>query len=589
MQPLPGNPDDPLEADLVVLGSGAGGLTAALVASLEGLRVLVLEHADAIGGTSARSSGTVWVPGNHYLGAEAASRDAKEAARYLDSLVGERGDPAMRQAFLATAPQMIRDLDARAGLAFRPYMAAPDYRQDHPGAAKGGRPLEPLPFDGRTLGEDFARLAWPIRELMLFGGMMITRGEGAQLLRADRSLGAMALGARLVGRYLGDRLRFRRGTRLVLGNALVARLLKALLDRRVPVLTGVRTHRLMVSAGRICGVEAEIGGAAVAVKAARGVVLAGGGFPASAKWRAEYLPRPVAEHTPAAPGCDGSTIGLGLSVAAALGTSGIDNALWFPSSVGRRADGSTAVYPHIVLDRAKPGLIAVNGAGRRFINEAVSYHEFVRGMYRAHRTTPTIPAWLICDRSSIRRYGLGLIRPRTPSLRKYVASGYLREAATVPGLAATIDVPSRALVDTVERYNGFAVTGIDEEFHKGENAYDRAGGDPEVRPNPCIGPIARPPFFAVPVLPTPLGTSLGLRADTQARVLDAGGRVIPGLYVCGNDMQSAFGGEYPGAGAQLGQAMTFGWIAACHAARANDHGQDAIAAAAPRPGVRRNG
>jgi succinate dehydrogenase/fumarate reductase flavoprotein subunit len=191
-------------------------------------------------------------------------------------------------------------------------------------------------------------------------------------------------------------------------------------------------------------------------------------------------------------------------------------------------------------------------------------------MYRAHRDTPSIPAWLICDRSFLRRYGLGLIRPRTLSLRKYVASGYLREAPTIAALATAIGLPPMALQATVERYNGFARTGVDEDFHKGETAYDRAAGDPQVTPNPCIGPIARPPFYAVPVLPTPLGTSLGLLTDTHARACDANGVPIPGLYVCGNDMQSPLGGEYPGAGAQLGPAMTFAWLAARHAAGVNE-------------------
>lgn len=557
----------PSEADLIVLGSGVAGLTAALTASLSGLSAIVLEHRDHIGGTSARSSGTVWVPGNHLMAARGMTGDTEQAARYLASLVGARGDPAMWRAFLDNAAPMLADLERRAGLAFRPYMTAPDYRQDHPGAGKGGRPLEPLPFDGGTLGADFARVAWPIPELMLFGGMMVTRGEAADLLRADRSPAAMALGARLVGRYLRDRLRYKRGTRLVLGNALVARLLKALGDRGVPVLTGARAERLVTSGGRIVGVEAVIGGKKATITVRRGVVLAGGGFPANAKWRARHLPDPAPEHTPAGPGCDGSTIALGLAAGGTLGPDGIDNALWFPSSIATRADGNTAVYPHIVLDRAKPGLIAVNAEGVRFVNEAASYHEFVRGMYRAHRA---IPAWLVCDRDFLARYGLGIIRPRTPSLRKYVASGYLSEAPTVAALAGVIGLPADALETTVARHNGFAATGIDPDFGKGQSIYDRNNGDAARGPNPCIGPIARAPFYAVPVLPTPLGTSLGLVADSSARVLDADGEPIPGLYVCGNDMQSAFGGEYPGAGAQLGQAMTFAWIAARHAAGVNE-------------------
>ncbi len=224
------------------------------------------------------------------------------------------------------------------------------------------------------------------------------------------------------------------------------------------------------------------------------------------------------------------------------------------------------MYPHIVLDRAKPGLVAVNAAGRRFVNEAVSYHEFTRAMYRAHRGVPSIPAWLVCDRRFVWRYGLGLIRPRTPWLGRYAASGYLRTARTLAGLAAAIGVDAAELAETVRTHNGFARTGVDTEFGKGESLYDRNHGDAGHGPNPCLGPIERPPYCAVAVLPTPLGTSLGLRTDASARVLDEAGQAIPGLYACGNDMHSPLGGEYPGAGSQLGQAMTFAYLAALHAA-----------------------
>lgn len=554
----------PDEVDLLVIGSGVGGLTAALTGALAGLRVAVLEHRAVIGGTSARSSGTVWIPDNPYLRAAGVTGDGQKAERYLSSLVGNRGEPAIWQAFLDAGPRMLADLNVRAGISFRPFMQAADYRQDQPGAATGGRSLEPLAFDGRLLDDDFARLASPLPELMLFGGMMVTRAEAAQLLRADRSPWAALLGLRLVARYLADRLRYPRGTRLVLGNALVARLLRAVRTNGVPVATGVASRALVKQAGRVVGVGLATEGRVL--RASRGVVLAGGGFSASAAWRARELPAPTPQHTPAFEGCDGSTIELALAAGAMLGAEGLDNALWFPSSLATRPDGSTAVWPHIVLDRAKPGLIAVNQAGERFVNEGVSYHEFVRAMYRAHADTPAIPAWLVCDRAFIRRYGLGLIRPRAPSLAKYVASGYLREGATIAILAGKIGVPGASLEATVARANGFAPRGVDLDFGKGSDAYDRGNGDPAVTPNPCLGPISSPPFYAVAVLPTPLGTSRGLSADVHARVLDTGGAPIPGLYVCGNDMQSAFGGEYPGAGGQLGQAMTFGWIAARHAA-----------------------
>jgi 3-oxosteroid 1-dehydrogenase len=569
---------DPV-VDVVVLGSGVAGLTAALSAAEAGLYPLVVEHADQVGGTSARSSGTVWIPGNHHLRDRGIIDDAARAEAYLSALVGNAGEAAMWKAFLDLGPIMLADLEKRAGLVFRPFMQAPDYRQDIEGAAAGGRALEPPAFDGRLLAEDFDRLAWPLPELMLFGGMMLTRAEAGQLLRAHRSPQALALAARLVSRYLADRLRHRRGTRLVLGNALVARLFKALLDRGVPVLTDAESRSLVKRDGRVCAVALRHGGREAIVEAPAGVILAGGGFPASPTWRARELPAPVAEYTPAAPGANGSSIELALAAGASLGPKGTDNAFWFPSSIARRSDGSTAVYPHIVLDRSKPGLIAVGAAGERFVNEAVSYHEFVRAMYRAPEALSAIPAFLVCDRAFIGRYGLGLIRPHTPSLRKYVASGYLQQGGTIAELAGRAGIRQDALVATVERYNGFAASGVDSEFGKGGNIYDRSNGDPNVSPNPCIGPIAKPPFYALCIVPTPLATSRGLRADTSSRVLDEEGVPIPGLYVCGNDMHSAFGGEYPGAGAQLGPAMTFAWIAARHAAGLSE-GREASRASA---------
>lgn len=361
--------------DLIVVGSGAAGLSAALAARMQGLSVVVLEHMEQIGGTSARSSGTVWVPGNHLLGELVAEQDRRAAESYLDALVGRRG---LWMRFLDAAPAMIEAFIGE-GLDFRPFAMAVDYRQELPGAGQGGRPLEPQAFDGRLLGADFDRLASPLPELMVFGGMMVTRAEAGSLLRFDRSAKSLMLALSLSWRYARDRLRHRRGTRLVLGNALVARLVYALQRRNVEIRTGVRVEKILVSDGRASGVQAVIEGQQVIVEAARGVILAGGGFPSNQMLREEHLPRPTPQFTPASPGCDGSSIGLGLAAGAALGPDTFDNAQWFPSSVMTRTDGSQAVYPHIVLDRAKPGCLVVDQSGQRFTNEAVSYHEFVRG------------------------------------------------------------------------------------------------------------------------------------------------------------------------------------------------------------------
>lgn len=557
-------------SDLVVLGSGVAGLTAAMTAALNGLHCTVLEHLPVIGGTSARSSGSVWVPDNRYMRDAGYMDDRTKAAHYLDALVGDLAPQAMRDRFLDSAPQMQADLENRAGIAFRPLTTAPDYRQDMPGAAPGWRALEPLPFDGRRLGDWFDRLATPLPELTILGGMMVTRAEAAQLLRADRSLSGAMLGLRLVARHAADRVRHRRGTRLVMGNALVARLLRACLDLGVRIVTDAETTAINVAQGRAVGVAFRHDGAERTITATRGVVLAGGGFPSSADWRARELPVPVAEHTPAAPGAVGRTLELGLAAGAVLGPAGLDNALWFPSSTMPRGDGTLAVWPHILLDRAKPGSLVVDRTGKRFVNEAVSYHEFVRAMYRANRAGASVPCWMICDRTFIRRYGFGLIRPRTPSLRRYIENGYLTKAPDIRALARALDMPEEALSETVARFNGFAQSGQDKDFHRGETLYERANGDADQGPNPCLGTVGHGPLYAVRLEPTPLGTSRGLLADPNARVLNASGKAIPGLYVCGNDMQSAFGGEYPGAGAQLGQAMCFAWLAARHAARDSD-------------------
>lgn len=540
------------EYDLIVLGAGASGLTAALVAAIEGARVLVLESTAMIGGTAARSSGTLWIP----------PADDTDVASYLNALVRQKADRSLREAFLAAGPAMRALLKTHAGFVFRPYPSHPDYRQDLPGAALGERPLEPPEFDGRLLGEEFKRVGWPLPELMLFGGMMLTRGESARLLRAGRSIDGILLGARLVLRYLADRLRYPRGTRLVLGNALVARLFHALRERKVPFWCEAKSESLIVSDG-VRGVVVRHFGNLYRVRATRGVVLAGGGFPASAAWREKYLPKPVARHTPAYEGCVGDTIRLGQQAGGVLGPSGEDNALWFPSSVATRADGTTAVYPHIVLDRSKPGLVAVGASGERFTDEAVSYHEFTRAMYR----TGNVPAWLVCDRNFLWKYGLGMVLPMTLRPQRFVASGYLQSAGSIEALAERIGVAADGLAETVRRHNDYARSGTDADFAKGANAYDRGNGDPQHAPNPCLGPIARAPFYAVRVEPTPLGTSLGLRTDVHAQVCNAEGAAIPGLYAVGNDMHSVMGGEYPGAGAQLGPGMTFGYLAALHAMR----------------------
>ena len=553
------------EYDVVVLGAGAAGLTVAIVSAIEGKRTLLIEKSDQIGGTSAFSSGSVWIPNNSYQRRSGITGDAKAALAYLDALIGDRSDRTLYETFIAAGPEMLQYLEEHIHLRWLMYDVQPDYDPELPGATIGGRALMPLPFDGRTLGKDFDRVRWPIPELMLFGGMMITRGEVARLLRIARNLDSFLLGAKLCGRFILDRMRYKRGTRLVLGNALVARLFKNLLDHRTTIWFNAKATRLIPQNGRACGLVAQRDGPEVRVRAKHGIVLAGGGFPASREFRECYFPKPVAQYTSAYEGCTGDTLLLAQEIGASLGPLGEDNSLWVPSSIMTRKDESTAVYPHVVLDRPKPGLIAVNSAGRRFVDEGSSYHKFVRAMYRSNRDVPSIPAWLVCDRRFVWKYGIGMILPLTPFLKPFVDRGYLHVADSVEELARKIGVDAAGLVETVRAHNKFARTGVDIDFGKGGNAYDRAYGDPEHLPNPCLGPINRPPYCAVAVFPTPLGTSLGLLTNAHAQVLESSGQPIKGLYACGNDMQNIFGGEYPGPGAQIGMGMVYGYLAAKHA------------------------
>jgi hypothetical protein len=234
--------------------------------------------------------------------------------------------------------------------------------------------------------------------------------------------------------------------------------------------------------------------------------------------------------------------------------------------VRRRRDGSTAVFPHFVLDRGKPGLIAVNAQGRRFVSEAIDYHLFVEAMFASHQTAPAVPCHFICDDPFITKYGLGMVRPRRINLRRAIADRYVTQAATLTDLARALGLRAAGLAETVARHNGFAATGIDEDFHKGSDAYQRNLGDPTHAPNPCIGPIATPPFYAVQIHAGDIGASCGLVTNELAQVLRPDGSCVEGLYACGNDMDSIMAGVYPGPGITIGPAMTFGFVAARHAA-----------------------
>jgi succinate dehydrogenase/fumarate reductase flavoprotein subunit len=545
--------------DLLVLGSGAAGMTAALTASVLGLDVLLVESTDKIGGTTSRSAGSVWVPNSRHSPAGSDSPD--KARRYLRACLGNRLDEHKVRAFLDAAPEMVAFLEDNTAVAFRAYKHHPDYLATLDGATLAGRVLEPLPFDASVLGAEFVNLRPPLPEFTVFGGMMVDRTDIGHLLNATRSFASLRHSAALVARYGADRLRFPRGARLVMGNALAARLYHSLLQRNVPILLSTETLSLIERERRVAGARLQAGGAHMEVHSHGGVVLATGGFSHNAAMRERFLPPGVSAYSPVADGATGSGAALAAAMGGTLAT-GESNAFWSPVSLRRRRDGSMAVFPHLVLDRGKPGIVAVNRSGRRFVSEAVDYHRFSLAMLAAAEGASAQPCFLVCDDTFIAKYGLGMVRPRRMNLRGALADGYLTQAPTIEALANAIGVPTNALADTISRINAFARTGVDEDFGKGSDAYQRNLGDPQHGPNPCIGPIGQPPFYAVAIHASDIGTSCGLVADADGQVLREDGSPIPGLYTCGNDMASIMAGVYPGPGITLGPAMTFGYIVA---------------------------
>lgn len=546
--------------DLVVVGAGAAGMTAAITGAALGLNVLLLESAPYVGGTTALSAGSVWIP-NTSLAADCGD-DPEKAAAYLQATVGNHAPEDIRSAFLVRGPEMIDFLQQTGATDLVAYPHHPDYIGDAPGATTHGRVLGPRPFDARALGKSISLLRPALPEFTLFGGMMVDRNDIGHLLEAHRSVRSFGHAAGLILRYSRDRLTYSRGTRLVMGNALAGRLLATLLKLGVRLRTATHVNRLLVEEGRVTGV----GVGQDAIVARRGVVIATGGFPHHTTLRQKLYPQPVARHSAVPEDNSGGGIDLALAVGGTLAEGHANAAFWAPSSVRTRRDGSVAVFPHFFLDRAKPGIIAVNRQGRRFVDESTSYQRFVEGMYNAQ----AIPCWLVCNGEFVRKHGLGMIRPRTRNLKPFITEGYIVEGQTIAELAERIGVDPQGLAQSVAANNAYARDGVDPEFGRGSTPYSRNLGEPDHRPNPCLGPTGDGPYYALTIQPADIGTSIGLRTDRFARVLDSMRQPIAGLYAAGNDMSSVMGGVYPGPGVTIGPAMTFGYVAARHLAEVGE-------------------
>ncbi|MCP4736167.1 MAG: FAD-dependent oxidoreductase, partial [Bosea sp.] len=489
-----------------------------------------------------------------------------KAARFLDGVVGNHSSARLREVFLRAGPQAIATLEQRTAVHFRPYATHPDYESDMEGSTLRGRALEPIPFDGRQLGADLQRIRPPIPEFTLFGGMMIDRTDIGHLLKLKTSWVSFKHAAAILGRYGLDRLRGKRGTRLVMGNALIGSLLLTLKRHGGTVLLNASITELQSGPDGITGVVVEQGGVTRAIAAGLGVVLAAGGFNRHPQRRGAMLHSPTPALSPAAPGHTGAMQDLALKLGARYGEGSLDNAYWAPVSTRTRPDGTTAVFPHFVLDRSKPGTVCVDQTGRRFVNESTSYHLFSRAMFEANRTRPTIPCWIITDAEGLRRYGLGMVRMGTRDLRPFLADGYLVEGASIAELAGKLSIDPATLAETIARMNDHARSGVDPEFGRGTTDYHRVNGDASRGlPNPTLGPIATAPFYAVKLTPGDIGAATGLVIDENAQVLGKGDQPIGGLYACGNEAQSIMGGTYPGPGITIGPAITFAWCAIRHA------------------------
>ncbi|MBT9385661.1 FAD-dependent oxidoreductase [Pseudooceanicola sp. CBS1P-1] len=550
--------------DVAVIGSGAAGLSAAIFAALEGARVLLVERTDFIGGTSALSGGTVWAPGTR-TGAQVNAGDSRaDVSAFLDSAVGNFGDKAMREAFLDAAPEAIATLEDRTQVAFRPYPKHPDYEWDHPHPTLNGRAIEPVPFDTRAMGRTRDMIRPPIPEFTVLGGMNIDRVDIGHLLNRYKSLPAFLHVAKIVSRYMRDRAVYGRHTRLVMGAALVGRLLASALDLGVDILRGAEVTALSQSGGDVTGITLTCEGQTRQVATPGGVILATGGFGRSKARRAAYLPAALRGESPSAPGHTGTLHDLAEGLGAVYGSGNDQSAFWAPCSIRKRADGSTAVFPHFVLDRSKPGTVCVDLRGRRFVNETISYHAFGKAMLEGG--PDTAGAWIITDAPTLAKFGLGMVHPGGENPKPHVEEGYLIEAHSLAELAAKTGTDPDALAASVAQINAAAQLGRDEAWGRGGSPYQCNNGDPSVSPNPTLGPIATAPFYAVRLQPADIGTARGFRSDTAARLLRADGSVIGGLYAVGNDLHSIMGGTYPGPGITLGPGLVFGAIAGRHAA-----------------------
>lgn len=554
-----------LECDVLVAGSGAGGLSTAVTARKGGLDVIVVEKEPVFGGSTAFSGGVLWIPGNPHC--EGAKKDTPEAARqYLINETGAYFDPAAADAFLAAAPKMVEWFERETSVKFVPTLY-PDYHPTVGGGVDIGRSILAKPFDIRELGEDMKRLRPPLKTITFIGMMFnSSNADLKHFFNATKSLTSFTYVAKRLATHIKELALYRRGINVTSGNALAARLAKSALDLDIPLWTNSPIKRLIVEQGVVRGAIVRKDGEDVQVYARQGVVMACGGFPHDVERIRQAYPhlKRGGEHLSPVP--TGNT-GDGIRVAEAAGAQFEikypSTSAWMPVSRVPYGDGKSGVFPHL-LDRYKPGIIGVTRKGLRFCNESESYHDVGAAMIKACAGESETAMWLVCDQEALSKYGLGFVKPAPMPIGRFLRNGYLFKGRTLGELAKNCGIDAAALERTVAEYNEGAVHGEDRQFGRGTTTFNRYLADPTHQPNPCVAPVRKGPFYAVKVIMGDLGTFDGLRTTPQGEVLSTRGTVIEGLYAVGNDRASVMGGNYPAAGITLGPNMTFGWITGNH-------------------------
>lgn len=550
-----------IHCDVLVIGSGAAGLSAAITAAFHGLKVIVAEKAEYFGGTSAWSGGWLWIPRNPLAVRAGIVEDPEAPRRYLKSELGNRAADPRLDVFLQNGPDMVAFFERQTAVEWIDGNKVPDFHET-PGRSTGGRSVSAKPYDGRALGDFITRLRPPL-DVVSLGGMGIAGGDDiAHFFNATRKPASTFHVLRRLARHMRDLALHGRSMQLVNGNALIARLLRSALDLGVDLQVRAPAEALISEIGRVTGAVLRIGGRPHRVLAARGVVLATGGFPHDRVRIGEmfdHAPGGGGHHSAAPEENTGDGIRLGEAARARFERELAAPAAWAPVSLVPDGRGGIKRFPHLI-ERAKPGFIAVDRGGRRFVNEADSYHDFMQALFDRTPKGEVPHAWLICDHRAQRRFGLGWSKPFPFPLRPYLRNGYLRRGRTVTALAEACDLPAGALERTIRDFNRHAETGADPEFGRGASAYNRVQGASWNKPNASLGPLETAPFYAVRIVPGSLGTFAGLKTTPAGQAIDDAGTPIQGLYVIGNDMASIMGGHYPSGGITLGPGMTFGFV-----------------------------